>query len=208
MAKIIVCKDCVEEKEHYAKRLCSACYKHQQHYSRGNSCVSCAKSITNNATRCNSCANRFFNRSSRPNHKRENNPNWKGGKRETPEGRVLLYTPDNPMSDSRGYVRRSRLVMAEDIGRPLEKEERVHHINRDVGDDRPENLILFKNESEHQRYHSLIRRIKKRLGELLFRKDLPEDDIPVAMSFLPLGQIACGKMCSSQTQSCVAELTL
>lgn len=181
MTKILVCKQCGQEKGHYAKGLCARCYKRQQHYSRGNACVSCRKSITNNASRCNGCANRFFNRSGRPNHKGENNPNWKGGIRVTPEGRVLLYARDNPMSDSRGCVRRSRLVMAEEIGRPLEKEERVHHINGDVGDDRPENLVLFKNESEHQRYHSLVRRIKKRLGELLFREDLSEDNIPMAM---------------------------
>lgn len=41
------------------------------------------------------------------------------------------------------------------IGRYLRPGELVHHRNEIKTDDRPENLRLFKNQSEHSRYHRL-----------------------------------------------------
>jgi len=47
------------------------------------------------------------------------------------------------------------LIMEAHIGRPLTKQECVHHINGNKLDNRIENLMLFANKSEHMRWHAL-----------------------------------------------------
>ena len=51
----------------------------------------------------------------------------------------------------RRFIMEHRLVMERMIGRQLRPEERVHHINGDRADNRPENLRLYANHSEHMR---------------------------------------------------------
>lgn len=58
----------------------------------------------------------------------------------------------HPHKNKAGYVPEHRLVMEEVIGRYLSDEEEVHHINRDRGDNRRENLQLMTR-TEHRRLH-------------------------------------------------------
>ena len=86
--------------------------------------------------------------------------NWQGGKRIVRKY-VYIYNPYHPFATKQGYVKRSHLVIEKIIGRYLTLEEVVHHkgVHFPIGsiknkqDDSPENLILFSNESNHQKFH-------------------------------------------------------
>ena len=54
-----------------------------------------------------------------------------------------------------GLIMEHRFVMEKHLGRPLNKQEVVHHINGDCTDNRLENLKLFANQSEHISFHRL-----------------------------------------------------
>lgn len=92
----------------------------------------------------------------RPSHKRyfdmENHPGWKGGIKTGKGGYILIKKPDHPNADSEGYVKRSRLVVEQLIGRYLNRNELVHHINGIKTDDSPENLEVLSREA-HAKKH-------------------------------------------------------
>jgi len=88
------------------------------------------------------------------------------------------------MADTNGYVLRSRLVVAEQLGRPLEKGEVVHHLDGDKTNDSPNNLRLFENESKHQKHHHWIRKAYRLLKDLVFVKCVPTQRIDRAVRFV------------------------
>lgn len=68
------------------------------------------------------------------------------------DGYVLVYCPEYPFAKNGKYVFEHRLVMANKLGRPLDSQEHVHHINGNKQDNRLENLMLTTN-SEHRKEH-------------------------------------------------------
>ena len=76
-------------------------------------------------------------------------PQWRGGRRIDEDGYVLVYCPDHPHARN-GCVAEHRLVMERKIGRLLRPEEVVHHINRVLADNKPENLRLYASHSKHK----------------------------------------------------------
>jgi hypothetical protein len=67
----------------------------------------------------------------------------KTGRKVQKSGYVMIWNPTHPMANGGGYVLEHRAVMAEHLGRMLERYEHVHHINGNRQDNRIENLQLF-----------------------------------------------------------------
>jgi hypothetical protein len=87
---------------------------------------------------------------------RERNPAWIGGTVKDGLGYVLVKNRQHPFCNWNGYVREHRLVMEKHLGRYLLPSEVVHHENEIKTDNRIENLRLFKNKAEHQKYHKSV----------------------------------------------------
>ena len=89
------------------------------------------------------------------------NPSWKGGvtyrhSHGNYKGARYVRCPKefSEMARKDGYVMEHRLVVAQAIGRPLTRQECVHHVNHDPLDNRLENLMLFPSNAAHKTYES------------------------------------------------------
>ena len=84
----------------------------------------------------------------------KDHPNWNGGIKRNKDGYVSVLVDGK-------YIKRARLVIAEDIGRCLKSYEITHHMNGIRDDDRIENLMLFQGHSEHATLHHKLRKLSK-----------------------------------------------
>lgn len=96
----------------------------------------------------------------------EDNPNYKHGRNTKENDYVRIHAPLHPRAwHGDGRVLRSRFNLEQALGRPLKRGAHVHHINGNVQDDRPENLMeVFPRE------HGLLTRLnnhkKKEAGNV------------------------------------------
>lgn len=67
-------------------------------------------------------------------------------------GYWYIYSFDHPHRNKQNHIAEHRLVMEKSIGRYLEPQEVVHHINGDITDNRIENLQLFSSHGQHTKY--------------------------------------------------------
>ncbi|GAH60207.1 unnamed protein product, partial [marine sediment metagenome] len=83
----------------------------------------------------------------------EKNPNWKGGRRISGDGYILvkLQLADffYPMARKDGYVLEHRLAMAKQLHRCLLPWEVVHHKNEIKNSNELENLELLASQGKH-----------------------------------------------------------
>lgn len=85
--------------------------------------------------------------------KGEKNYSWKGGRSKSSEGYIIILKPKHPYATKSGYILEHRFIMEKIIGRYLKPEEIVHHKNKDIYDNRPENLQLYPSHKEHSSFH-------------------------------------------------------
>ena len=78
--------------------------------------------------------------------------NFHKGHITTWSGYRMIRKPEHPFSDSKGYVREHRLVMEDYLGRYLEEDECIHHIDGNKSNNSIENLELMLIE-EHVKLH-------------------------------------------------------
>ena len=68
-------------------------------------------------------------------------------------GYKMIYKPEHPHSDGKGYIREHILVMEKHLGRYLTEDEIVHHIDENKLNNDISNLQLMT-KYEHKCYHS------------------------------------------------------
>lgn len=84
-----------------------------------------------------------------------------GHKKKRTDGYICVYFPDHPCSNKDGYIMEHVLVAEALLGRHLNNNECVHHINRKRDDNRKENLKVMT-KSQHMAFHSKERWDKKK----------------------------------------------
>lgn len=96
-------------------------------------------------------------------------------RREHGEGcHVLVRKPCHPRASKAGLVFEHVLVAEQIEGRPIAKHERVHHINCVKDDNRPENLFVCANDTEHFLVHGSLNACVAQLiaaGVLVFDRE-------------------------------------
>jgi hypothetical protein len=97
-------------------------------------------------------------------HAGERNPNWRGGRVIASNGYVLIRVgKGHHLADVRGYAYEHRLVAEEKLGRRLEPDEIVHHLDEDKRNNAPENVHIFSSIGEHLQAHG-TRLDRRRVG--------------------------------------------
>lgn len=79
----------------------------------------------------------------------ENNGHWQGGRKKRSDGYIYVKNPTHPYRTQDEYIMEHRLIVEKVMGRYLEHEETVHHINHIKDDNRRENLMVFSNSAFH-----------------------------------------------------------
>lgn len=65
----------------------------------------------------------------------------------------FVRNPSHPNSYGTGFMYEHVLVASENLGRPLKKGECVHHVDNNHLNNSPENLIVFRTNSDHIKFH-------------------------------------------------------
>ncbi len=111
--------------------------------------------------------------------------NYKGGRSKTSGGHITILSPEHPFATRAGYVMEHRLVMEEYLGRYLEEDWVIHHIDGDKTNNLLLNLMLLPDRAVHSRVHFEANK------EIAYLKKMAVEGItnfpPYAYRCLPMG---------------------
>jgi hypothetical protein len=94
-----------------------------------------------------------------------NKAHWKGGKSNS-NGYNIIYNPEHPKADAKGYVYEHILVCEKVLGKFLPPKAVVHHVDGNTKNNEPDNLVVCQNQSYHLLLHRRERKNKlKNQGE-------------------------------------------
>jgi hypothetical protein len=98
----------------------------------------------------------------------KNNGMWTGGRHVDKDGYIAILNREHPNRNYKGYVLEHRLAVVNYIGRPLRKNEVVHHINNIKTDNRLDNLsLLTKKQHDRLKKDDVVLPITKLNKDLL-----------------------------------------
>lgn len=123
---------------------------------------------------CYSCSNKKTNLGKTPYNKgRRQEPKNIGNTYEHSDNYTMVWVGKTNVPC--GYMPLHRLLVADDIGRQLTKDEKVHHINGVKSDNNLDNLLLCKNMSEHRLVHAQLETLSFELvkaGVIKFNREM------------------------------------
>lgn len=92
------------------------------------------------------------------------------------KGYRVIYKPEHHHARHNGYVYEHILIMEEMLGRSLNENEVVHHIDGNKLNNNRDNLMLFPNNAEHMKYHwkSKIEKYELSSGQKLTIQELAD----------------------------------
>lgn len=68
-------------------------------------------------------------------------------------GYIEITMPEHPNARNNGTIYEHRLVAEGKLGRLLKKTEVVHHLDENRSNNSPDNLIVFRTNGDHSRFH-------------------------------------------------------
>ena len=108
---------------------------------------------------------------SQKSHKLQENPKWKGRRNNC--GYYYIYHPTHPNASVSGYISEHRFIAEQIVGRVLNIDEFVHHIDMDKTNNSIDNLWVTKQRGHRDVQHTFNRLCKPLLesGIIFFNKE-------------------------------------